>query len=645
MSFRPFPTIGALGAVLAIAGTASRRSPAIVSPNPNTTPVGVFRKGVLTVELEARTSLYRIGGPARPPMTTEAFAELGKDPIMPGPLVRAAVGTEIRLSVRNSLSLPLTLFVPEIVRGGPDRIAAVDSVVIAPGETGMLTTRATTPGNYVYRATVPTHSAQARRSAGLLAGALIVDSARATAHDRVFVIMETWDSLHLACGDTAVHPLAGCDVGRSVFTINGRSWPNTERVTATVGDSVRWRVINASNDIHPMHLHGFYFRVDEYAGPFADIRGRPMPGQMVVTQPLPPWSGMSMSWSPDRPGNWLFHCHFALHTMPDSVSAEPDDPHMRAMSGLVVGVSVAPRPGVRVAGEPTATRHLRLIAVEDSTEDEGRHGAMYSPPMRFLLDDGSRRVDAGPDFSPELDLVRGEPVAITIINHLDEPTSVHWHGVEVEDSYVDGVPNFSGAGKHLAPAIAPGDSFVARFTPPRSGTFMYHAHVDDMREQSAGLVGALIVREPRATVSPDEHVFLLKSSRMDKAGSTPVEINGRLHPDTIVLRAGHAARFRLINLVAHHNAAAATFELGVPPGRSANSAKLELVRWQPVAKDGADLPSGARAAVPAREVVTIGETFDFEYTPERPGPLVLQISATNATGPGPRLVAVPIRVK
>ena len=82
------------------------------------------------------------------------------------------------------------------------------------------------------------------------------------------------------------------------------------------------------------------------------------------------------------------------------------------------------------------------------------------------------------------------------MNQLPEPTSVHWHGIEIQDSYADGVPGFSGAGLRLTPEIAPGDSFVARFTPPRSGTFMYHAHVDELREQLAGLEGAIIVRDP-----------------------------------------------------------------------------------------------------------------------------------------------------
>ena len=46
------------------------------------------------------------------------------------------------------------------------------------------------------------------------------------------------------------------------MVINGQSWPHTERLAYTVGDTVRIRVINAGGAVHPMHLHGFYFNVD-----------------------------------------------------------------------------------------------------------------------------------------------------------------------------------------------------------------------------------------------------------------------------------------------------------------------------------------------------------------------------------------------
>jgi FtsP/CotA-like multicopper oxidase with cupredoxin domain len=79
--------------------------------------------------------------------------------------------------------------------------------------------------------------------------------------------------------------------------------------------------------------------------------------------------------------------------------------------------------------------------------------------------------DSVPTPSSLLVLRRNEPVRITIVNHLRAATGVHWHGIEVP-AYSDGVPAWSGSGSRVAPAIAPGDSFTAEFTPPRSGTFM-----------------------------------------------------------------------------------------------------------------------------------------------------------------------------
>ena len=51
-------------------------------------------------------------------------------------------------------------------------------------------------------------------------------------------------------------------VPKNALAINGRSFPHGELIEPMVGDTLRWRWINASDRNHPMHLHGFYFRVD-----------------------------------------------------------------------------------------------------------------------------------------------------------------------------------------------------------------------------------------------------------------------------------------------------------------------------------------------------------------------------------------------
>jgi FtsP/CotA-like multicopper oxidase with cupredoxin domain len=631
--------------VVAAASGRTRRAFPVVSANPNTERAGALHDGVLSVTLEAEETLWYLDGPTRSPMTIAAFAEAGKGPLIPGPLLRAPAGTELRLSIRNSLRVPLTFQMPASIHGGPDQIAAMDSIVVAPGAVGTLTTHATVAGNYLYRATSGDGASRLDAMTGLLGGGLVVDSAEASAappRDRVLVIMMTEDSAGAACSDTATrNVLAECPGRRFINTVNGGTWPNTERMHAVVGDSLHWRVINVSNQVHPLHLHGFYYRVDEYSGPLVAVYGRPAPGQMVVTQLIAPLSAMSMTWSPDRPGNWLFHCHFAIHNRPDSLSAAPDDPHMREMNGLLVGTIVTSRAGVTVTRDLAPGRQLRLIA-ELAHAVVGKGPDDVPPLMHFVLEEQGRRVDTHTDFSPEIDLSRGEPVSIVIVNRLDEPTAVHWHGIEVQDSYMDGVPGFSGAERHLTPAIAPGDSFVARFTPPRSGTFMYHAHIDEVREQLAGLEGALIVRDPGAAPSPDDHVFFLKGGMVYR--EHPLEIDGQSNPDTLVLHVGRAARLRFLNLVTTPVVPAPSFWLTTRPDSAPTSADdTMVVRWLPAAKDGLDLPPAAQLTRPARQVVAMGETYDFEYTPRSRGTMRLEVRTT--TAPHTLLIRVPIRVE
>jgi hypothetical protein len=119
----------------------------------------------------------------------------------------------------------------------------------------------------------------------------------------VFVI-----GLWLRPGDSAAH-----EPERELMVINGKSWPHSERLTYTVGDTVRWRWINPSSSSHPMHLHGFYYEVDSRGSWAEDTIYRPPDRRQVLTELLVPGGTMAARWTPVRPGNWLFHCHFAFH--------------------------------------------------------------------------------------------------------------------------------------------------------------------------------------------------------------------------------------------------------------------------------------------------------------------------------------------
>ena len=612
------------------AGAPARRAALpVLTPNPNTAPAGVLRDGVLTIDLDAVTARWHREGGAPSVKVVDAFAELGRSPVMPGPLVRIPAGTEVHFRVRNSLARSITFFVPT-------SIVTDDSVIVPAGATREIRVRATKPGNFLYHAIDGTAAAKQMRIAGAMAGAFVVDSAgiKRPPRDRVFMILMTPDSARMASMTT--ENVITSRKGYFAFTINGRSWPNTERVLANVGDTLHWRLINATQDVHPMHLHGFYFTVNQFEGRFAATTGQNVPGRRVVTERMENFSAMSMTWVPERPGNWLFHCHFAFHLLPSPGATKGVDHENHALSGmtgLVIGINVRPRGDERAVAQ-ASYRQLRLIAARDPGFPDS------APSMRFALEEHGRRVTA-PGMSPTLYLTRDEPVRITVVNAMKEATSVHWHGMELE-SYNDGVAGWSGMPDHLSPSIAPGDSFVALFTPPRSGTFMYHAHVSDVRQQTAGLLGAMIVRDRPDGARDDDHEFLIKGWRARPNAPGPMEMNGRLDPDTVVLRVGRAERLRFMSLASF--AANATVTLTTRADSVFKTmTDTAVVSWRPIAKDGADLPDRARTPRPARQIISMGETYDFEYTPSAPGLLRIEVRAPGLQGA--LLVRVPIKVE
>ena len=82
------------------------------------------------------------------------------------------------------------------------------------------------------------------------------------------------------------------------------------------------------------------------------------------------------------------------------------------------------------------------------------------------------------------------------------------------------------------PPIAPGDSFAAEFTPPRSGTFPYHSHLHELRQIGSGMYGAIIVSDaPRDTTR--DHVIVAGGGGVPvfhKAGPAFLLVNGRSQP-------------------------------------------------------------------------------------------------------------------
>lgn len=109
---------------------------------------------------------------------------------------------------------------------------------------------------------------------------------------------------------------------------------------------------------------------------------------------------------------------------------------------------------------------------------------------------------------PILRAQQGERLRRVFHNELPQASSVHWHGIRIENA-MDGVPGMTQA------AVPSGAEFLYDFVLPDAGTYWYHPHNRTYEQMARGLYGALIVEE--ATGAPEvdlDQVLLLDDWRL-----------------------------------------------------------------------------------------------------------------------------------
>jgi FtsP/CotA-like multicopper oxidase with cupredoxin domain len=621
----------------ALASAAAQSAPVAILANQNRVPAGKLESGVLNVQLEIVEGAWHAEAEDGPRLTLPAFGEAGRPAQIPGPLLRVPQGTTIHVTVANKLKTKATVHGLN-TRPGDDN----DALEIPPGETRERTFPAGAPGTYYYwgRTTEPPNVPplgiirQPVFEDAQLNGAFIVDPPGASAADRVFVINAMFVKSDIT------HD------GFEVVSINGKSYPFTEPLEYGVGDTIRWRVINPSFGEHPMHLHGAFYQLLSLGSSEKDTQFAPGERQSVVTAAMRPASTMMMEWSPEHAGRWLFHCHFQLHMSSDERLPvftrvipsvyEPEGPPgashqqhggamegMHDMAGLVLVISVKPGTGTPPAiAAGKAARKIDLI-VEPNVENAGKE-PKFSCSVR---EKNKVLVSEDRAVGPPIVVTRGEATEITVLNHLKSPTTIHWHGLELE-SYYDGVVG-GGMGDQVTPAIAPGGSFVARFTPNRAGTFIYHTHAADPNQLSGGIYGALIVLEPGKTFDADHDKLLVIGTRDPDFGAKRITINGMEKPQPMTLAKGTTYRLRLINMAPN---LPANFRLG---------SKDKPATWHALAKDGADVPPHLALTGNAFLHIASGETYDFSFRADSAGEIPMEIE--NVVGKAKLVTAIEVR--
>jgi FtsP/CotA-like multicopper oxidase with cupredoxin domain len=148
------------------------------------------------------------------------------------------------------------------------------------------------PGMYVYHS----HFNSAEQVGRGLYGALIVEPPGG--RWRSVYGVEPDDEYSLFLGD-----------GPLGFVLNGKSFPATSPMAASLDD---WVLIHMANDgelLHPMHLHGFHFLVVGEDGFPLAAANRFLADTLVVA----PGSRYDILVHADQPGAWAFHCHILSH--------------------------------------------------------------------------------------------------------------------------------------------------------------------------------------------------------------------------------------------------------------------------------------------------------------------------------------------
>jgi FtsP/CotA-like multicopper oxidase with cupredoxin domain len=568
----------------------------VVAASDNRAPAGQLVTGVLNLHLELQQGRWYPGDDKGVYRDVYAFAEQGHAPQSSGPLIRVPEGTRINITLRNTLPVAAKLYGLHQHPGDPN-----SAVTLAAGETRERQFTAGEPGTYLYWATTADHSLlQRTEEETLLSGAFVVDASGTTADDHIFVIT-MWTK------------------GKEEFpAINGKSWPLTERLRYKIGDTAHWRVLNASSSDHAMHLHGFFFTVEGAGDGERFERYSPDQRRFEVTEHIDAGRVFEMTWQPERAGNWLFHCHMVAHMepLPEARTSEPPPgqpahDHTAGMGGLVVGISILPGAATPVATAVAKTEpHKVQLIVSDNPDKIPSYKVEVNDP---LLSSPPANAKKRPSLlGPPIILFRGQPAEIEVKNQSSYDTAIHWHGIELE-SYYDGVPGYTGSGQQISPPIPPGGSFIARMTPPRTGTFIYHSHAPDPKQLVNGLYGPLIVLDPGQKYDPDrDKTFVISLGRYSPL-PTMLLINGTPQPYPANLQIATRYRFRLINIT--DNVSDLRVRL------VANDAPLH---WKLLAKDGADLPPSQCKSAVADMPITVGETYDVEYEADQAGTADLQ---------------------
>ncbi len=207
---------------------------------------------------------------------------------------------------------------------------------------------------------------------------------------------------------------------------------------------------------------------------------------------------------------------------------------------------------------------------------------------------------------PTIEAYEGDTVRIMVKNELPEPTSVHWHGIEVPNDQ-------DGSAPLTQRPILPGETYTYQFTLKQSGTLMYHAGFNITKQEHMGLAGLFIIHPKEYDQVPDKQFAIMLQQWAIPAGSEYINtigmdfnwftFNGHAAPNIPVLKVhqGDRVRIRFANLV-----------------MDSHPIHIHGYIWEEVGTEGGPIAPSARRKG-STIVVAAGTSRDVEFVAWNPG--------------------------
>ncbi len=224
-----------------------------------------------------------------------------------GPTIEAVEGDRVRIYVTNKLPEATSVhWHGVLVPNGMDGVSGLTQRQIEPGETYKYEFTLRQHGTHMYH---PHFDEMTQMALGMM-GMFIIHPRQPPEPriDRDFaIILSEW---RIDPGTMRPNPNEMTEF--NIFTMNSKAFPGTAPLVVKLGELVRIRLGNLSAmDHHPIHLHGYQFRVTGTDGGPIDKSAQ----QAETTVLVQVGSTRDIEFVADEPGDWIFHCHMTHHAM------------------------------------------------------------------------------------------------------------------------------------------------------------------------------------------------------------------------------------------------------------------------------------------------------------------------------------------